>query len=369
MALLKTSYTFNEFFETIKAKINELNENITNWSESSNAGSFARAMAYFMTYMQLQINTVYMSIGRVSTAIGVHLDRKMEDFGLTRKGDTFATTTIEFLGSANRVSTVTINAGTTIETEQDYFGNTIKYELDSTVYLLTGAVSVTGSATCITIGTAGNISSGTLVNLSTPIIGISGTTNPFDVTNGANLEKDEDFRKRLPSHLLGLKRGNEDSILAAAYSIAGISYADITPNTPNLGTFTLFITTETGVVDNVLKARVLSAVNEVKAFCITPNIVAPSISGVTIEFEAKIDADNYNTLILINYMKQQLSNFVNLRAKNSLYLSEIHREMLKIDGVNYIDNVTINNVEENLELSRLYTIKIEDVSDITITVL
>lgn len=365
----RTNYAFEEIYNLIKDTINSFSSNKpTFWGESSTVRAIVKALAYWIEFLQLQINITY-STFRTKTARGIHLDRRMEDFNLTRRAATYATTIQKFNASSGNTVTVSIPAGTIITTEKDFFGNTIPYTLQSTLSLPTGTASVTGLIVCNTIGTIGNVASGAINTLPTAIVGVSGTLNIEDVSNGALEETDDDYRKRLINHLLGLKKGNEDAILSAIYAVEGISYVKIVENHPSQGNFTIYVTTESGIVDSVTRSLVNDAVKKVRGFCVTYNLVTPIVSGIVIEMDTLLDTDLYNQDSLISLMKETLFDYVNNKKKNTLYISDIINLLMDINGVINVKNVTINNVADDFSLSNLYVLKVLDLTDITINLL
>lgn len=365
----RTTYTFDELFNIIKDKVNEFTSNKpTFWGLGSVARSFAQSVAHLADWLQLNINVTYLSF-RTKTARGLHLDYRMEDYGLSRNFPTQAVAVQKFIGVTGRTLSVTIPVGTVVETEPNSLGDILSYTLNNELTLLTGDTFVTGYVTCTTGGTLGNVSSGKIINLAQPINDIESTTNLEIITNGTDLETDEDLRTRLPAYLVGLKKANEQAIESAIRSVEGVTYVKIVENFPTSGIFTAYVNNETGIIDSVQLENINNAIKESKAFCISYSVVVPQISGITLSFDLEANTTTFDVVRLTSFIKQTLFDSINNIKLNKLYRSEIIRIVKDIEGVINIKNVLINGVDDDLLLTDLYVVKISDVSDITITVL
>ena len=367
---VRTTYTLDEFYELIKSKINEENPNKpVFWGRGSIVRSLAKAMAYLGSYIQLQANILYSSVF-IRYARGTHLRRLISNFGMSAKEASFAIAPQIFIGSSGRTSTVNIDAGTVVSREADVFGNIISYELVDSLTLLTGDASVSGYVVCQQIGTVGNAVSGSINVLDVPIVGIDSTYNLEDVTNGSEIESDEQIKTRVSDYLLGLKKGNESAILSAVRSVEGVTYVKISDNTPTAGNFTVFVSSENGILDSVTLFKVNEAINESKGFCVTATVITPTESNVTIEFDVTFE-DNVDSLSQSNTLDQiklDILNLINKANKNSVYRADIITLVKRTKGIKNVKNVFVEGVAQDLELSDLFITKVADVSDITINV-
>lgn len=368
MNLYRRTYTFDEIFNIIKNKINESTTKVSFWGDSGLATSIIKAIAFIIAEIQLQINIIVLS-NKLSTSWGRHLDNFFEDFNFSRKNDTYAIAVQEFIGKNDRVDDIIIPANTTVSTEKDYYGNTIKYSLISDLFLPLSENSVTGYVVCKEIGTIGNNLMNTINILDSDVDGIASTTNIEDISNGSNIEKDSEAKDRFTTYLLSLKNADESAISNAVNSVEGITYSEVISNFPSNGTFTVFCSTESGIVDSVLKAKIMNKVKKVKAFGIIPNVISPIINYVDIRLDVRLNTNDYNSVLLIQLIKNRLMNFVNLKSKYQLYKSDIIQEIKKINGVIDIQEVYINNIDQSYILTKNNTIKVQDIDDIEINIL
>ncbi len=353
----------------MRDKINEFSQKKpTFWGQGSIARAFLQSVAYIATFIQLQINICYQAFRTVS-ARGFHLDRRMEDFDLERRLLTNTLVVQTFYGEDGRVDDIVLPEGLVVKTAPDLFGNVLSYELVEDIVLTSDKESVTGTCQCTQAGKVGNTTANTIVLFDSTPAGIESTTNLEDVSNGAEIESDDDFKARLPAKYLSLRMANGAAIESAAYGVEGISYVKILENHPAAGNFSLFVSTDSGIVDSILREKVRLAVEAVRAFCITFSIIIPTVQNITIEFDALLNTNDYNTEALQLQMKTELFNFVNNLRRSSVYVSDVIALLRQVSGVLNIKAVEINGVADDLTLIDLYVAKIEDLSDITINLL
>lgn len=364
---IRTNYTFSEFFDLLKAKVNEFNSNKpTYWGSDGVATTLFQAVSYLAEFLQLQINIAYTSFS-VATAKGLHLIRRIGDFGMSPIEQNFASTIQTFSGASGRVLDITIPAGTIVKTQLNSLLQQKFYTLQNDVILPSGSVSATGVIVSNIAGKAGNTASGTIIEFNSPIAQITGTINLEEVSDGVEDETDDEIRARIPKFLNGLQTSNTSAIESAVYKVNGIKYVKVVENHPTAGNFSVYVSTETGYVDTLLLSRVRNAIDKVKDICVTYSVFAPIIQNITISFNLDINGTNYNTTNLIYLIQNQVKDYINNSKKSIVYLSDIISLVKSNIGVRNINNVKINNIAEDLILNELYVAKINDVSDISIT--
>lgn len=363
---IRTNYTQTDFFNLYQNKINEgVDNKLTYWGNGSLIKAKGNAVTFFAENLQLQVNITYSSF-RIKTAKGLHLDNRAGDFDTYRTAGTNAIAIQRFVGITGRTIDITIPANTVVTTEVDIFGNTISYELNSLLVLTSGQVSTTGLVTCTKEGTVGNVQSGMIVVLPTTIVGIESTYNIENISNGAEDENDQQFKTRIPNAVRGLQCANEFSIKDAVYALPEITFVDVDENSPTEGNFSVFVTTDTGYVDSITRARVSQALKGIKAYCVTYSIITPIISGVVVELDVEIDAENYQQNTLEQLIQITLLNYTNNKAISALTTSDINLITRRIDGVTNAKNILINGIASDIELEKTHVIKILDVSHITV---
>lgn len=366
----RSNYTFLEFFNIFKDKVNESSPNApTNWLEGSTARAVGHAISFLAETLQLNINIAFQSF-KIKTAKGIHLDRRVGDWGIIRKESIKATAVITFTLSSGRTNDIIYPAGLVFRTPTDIFGNYKSYELINDVTALIADTTVTGTVIAIQDGSLGNTPINTITISESTLTGVDSVSNLEAVGSGADRETDEQLRARTITYINGFKGiGSQSSIEAQAYSVEGIILAKAIKDTNVNGNFTLYVTNREGVVDSQLTNDVITAVEQVVAFPITFNVIAPIPTYITIEFDGLLDVTTYNQNALVLKIQDTLKSFINNIRRNEIYIADIISNVKSIDGVINIKNVKINGLTADLELTELETAKINNIADITINLI
>lgn len=364
----RTNYTFNEIFDIMKNKINEFSTNKpTFWGEGSVARALFQPVAYFVEFMQLQVNLAYLSF-RIATAKGLHLTLRGSDFDFNPKTATKAVGIQQFTGATGRTLDILIPQDFEITTEADIFGNKLSYKVLSDITLTSGATTVTGYVIANDSGASYNTASGTLILMPSTPSGIESTTNLYPIENGTNNESDDSYRGRFPSYILGLKTGNKDSIESKVYAVDGITFVNVLGNHPTNGNITVYITNESGVVDPILIQNVRNALDKVVTFPITYSVIFPTVNYISIEVDATLDTATYDSSALILQMKNGLLSYINSIKRNNIYIADIIYYLKTIDGVLNVKNVKINDEQVDYTIDASNVAKLASIASITVNI-
>lgn len=332
-------------------------------------GSIIRTMfevvAVFVEFLQFLVEMAFNSF-YTDTAEGDDLDNRIEDFDMERNESVSASGALTFQSDSAATETFIISAGTSVATQPDVFGNTIIFTLDDDVTFLSGALSATGVVTCSTPGVIGNVASGKITNITTSISGVDSVTNLAAFTNGATEESDDQVRKRIPIHLNGLQKGNEDGIKDAVFEVDGITLVRMEENNPQIGYITVYVSNESGVLTQEQIDAVGDAAEGAASFGIEVNVVTPTVEYVTISLDAEIDTTYYD----LNLVKADIQDSIDERVRTNpdldLYLYDIILAAT-VQGVNNVKNVKINNVASDYTVVGFKVIRLNDKTiDITI---
>ena len=249
------------------------------------------------------------SVARVAaqlraSAIGDDLDRKIleESWGrLTRKPAAAAVFTLN-------ISRPNANAGSgSLAKGTEILAGGLTFTLDSPIIF--GASDVgpkTGSFTCATVGTVGNLAPSQLSGFKSPLalfdasLVLSTTSSDPNVgssTGGAEKEKDDEFRARAAQWDAGLDR-NIDLLAAEALAVPGVAFATaielLNANGEPYGDVQLYVGDVNGRANAALLARVQAGIRTgrmagqyVALFGTTPSMQAISLHiGVLDTYDA-----------------------------------------------------------------------------------
>lgn len=305
---------YNLFIATVQNKVPGLTD--------TNDGSILDGLAgvYSIAGMELQRQTVtQFNKTFIDLANGPEITGNTDDlqtlavdhYGslFERPGAVEAVDTVTFRSLNTTTGTVTILAGTVVQTQPDANGNVQQYGTNSTVTLTkTGSgtpVTVSVGVTALVAGAAGSASAGTITSISTPL-----TDNAITVTNagnstGVDAQDDAEYRETIRNLIVSLRAATKAAIQAVALTVPGITVATaVETELPviqyNIGTgaiqagasyfyipfVTLYVFSAAGAPNSTLLAEVQTAINQIRAFGVFINVVAAN--PVTINWTAHL---------------------------------------------------------------------------------
>lgn len=174
-------------------------------------------------------------------------------------------------------------------TNPNYDPGTLSYKIPA------NATEVYVKVEALTVGTEGNVAANTLVVMPTPISGIDGCINPYAISNGQAREGNIALRKRFRD--FNMSRGSATKA-AIAFAIASISpdieytlleNVAVDGVTSQPGNFVVLVGDVNGILTPELLTAVNTAVDAVRPFCSTYNILPPTLVFPTIVMVLSID--------------------------------------------------------------------------------
>lgn len=144
----------------------------------------------------------------ISKQTGTNLENEATNTTKERLPGSYSTVTLTFWTETTPSATITIPAGTQVNTIGTVFVSPVTFEVVNTSAFPASSAGALFSydrgryefnvtAICTSIGTIGNVGSGTATSMSGSISGVTGVTNLIAASGGADSESDEDFRKRV----------------------------------------------------------------------------------------------------------------------------------------------------------------------------
>ena len=211
--------TYAEIFAEMETEAKaRFGENV-NTSERSFLGILLRLFAWFLSKVwQATENSYYGAY--VNTAEGVQLDRLGPYVGIRRKLATWASGTIQLIGTPGH----TEPAGFRVETPTGVVFETVEdITLDATGI-------GTGEIRALEPGTIGNVAAETITVITNPNANITSCTNPAPTSGGQNKETDQEFRERFALSVSGGGAATIDSIRSALLRTPGVRAAVVIEN-------------------------------------------------------------------------------------------------------------------------------------------
>lgn len=362
--MIRNIYTFSQILNRMTNRLSSTTP-LSDFTPGSNVRTMLEVITIFIEYLQFLIENAFKSF-YIDTATGDDLINRIQDFNMEKREAVAARGIQTFISATPAVSTFVISAGTQVSTQPDVFGDTISYNLDNDITFVSGALTATGYVTCSILGIDGNVSSGMVTNIPTTIDGITSVNNYEAFTNGSTEETEDQIRKRVPVHLNGLQRANEDGIKSAILEIEGITLVRLEENNPAAGFVTVYVSNESGTLSTEQLEAVTTVAEDSAAFGIEISVITPTVQYITISLSAEIDTENYDEEFVKQDIRDSIDERVRTNPASDLLLYDIILAAT-VQGVNNIKNVTLDGVAADLEVSGFKVIRLNDPSvDITI---
>ncbi len=206
-------YTFQpptsfKSFDEVSAEM-DVNLRALQPAATTQPGSVTRNL--FIDLPANQFGTLYGSIQRVSLIQSLNnLDQfqgtELDDFGanfnVTRGGSTISTGNVTFGSSAVAVAPILVPIGTRVSTLSTTTQNSIFFRTLADGTIFPGQNSVTVPVEAEIAGSAGNVGSGTVILISSAILGVSIVTNQNPTSGGRDQEADADYAIRIKASFL-----------------------------------------------------------------------------------------------------------------------------------------------------------------------
>lgn len=207
------TYTFQgdssfKDFDTISGEM-DVNLRALQPSATTQIGSVTRNLFIDLPANQLtnlyaaaQRVSLIQSLNNLSSFEGTELDDFAGNFNVVRGGSTTASGQVTFGSSAIATALILIPAGTRVATLSTTTQASVFFRTIEDGSIFPGQSSVTIPVEAENAGSSGNVGSGTIVILSTPILGISVVANQNPTSGGRDQESDTDFAARIKATFL-----------------------------------------------------------------------------------------------------------------------------------------------------------------------
>jgi uncharacterized phage protein gp47/JayE len=199
----------------------------------------------------IEISDLYNSInegsqlGLITESVGVFLDLKATEYGITRNAAIKATVTISFTVSA----AITIPKGTRVSNVVTPNETAIEFETDVDL-VFAGAATDTVASTAVIAGTSGNLAATTITRLVSSVILITVVNNVAASVGGVEKETDEILRARALRRIREPSHGGNvgDYLIWAVEASADVAKVGVDPLGSGAGTVDVYILAANNVV-------------------------------------------------------------------------------------------------------------------------
>lgn len=264
---------------------------ITNFSESSVAGTLANTLATFLSDIYGTLSDMEIQ-NNLSTAYGPYLDRIGELFGLARLQAKSATT----VGSGRSVlftnptaNVIAVPANTRIWSRSNY---SLAFYTTATVTVPAADANGVAGRAYVDVAAAGtgdafNVAPNTLTihNAGSQFLQVS---NVRAITNGASMESDDNYRYRIKNALLARQGDNETRLRLALLELPGVRDVVIRPLARGTGTVDAIIVPTDRYVSDALIDQAQIVAEEAVALGVSVQVKAPVEHPVDVEIQIAV---------------------------------------------------------------------------------
>lgn len=224
------------------------------------------------------------------TAAGEYLDYHAQLRGIERKGAEYARGTVRFYGDEAGDSDRVIPAGTVCMT-QGY----VRFATVQDGVLPAGERYTDVPVQAVQAGSAGNVGAGSVNTMAVVPVGITGCSNPTDMTAGADRESDEQLRGRVLASFARLPNGANCAYyeqLAEAFE--DVAAAVAIPRRRGVGTVDVVVAAQSGLPEQALLDEIGRRMEENREIAVDVAVVGPET--VPVDVTVRIAAQDFDTV-------------------------------------------------------------------------
>jgi len=309
------------------------------------------------------------NFARAQTSTGVNLDTWMAQFGFVRIQATAAEGAVTLSTAGILGYNVVIPVGTIVQTR----GGVIQYQLVADItqpaynagqnayIILAGNTSISATAQCTTLGTAGNVTANQLIQVTSSIPGLATVTNPLPISNGTAAETDTQFFTRWLGYLSSLSSATLTAIEGAINSVGTDLDFQVLDNETQTGStqygfFTVVVEQNSLPPSANLITSISNAVNNARAFTVQDTVVAPTlVTLASVSMTVRLTSVGTNSQV-----QTAIANYINtLPIGTSVLISSLISAALQ-NGASSVEGGTtkINAVNTDLIITPLQAARV-----------
>lgn len=280
--------------------------------------------------------------GFAETASGKELDKKVEEYGLERKGATASSGIVTIIGIE----------GASIVKGEMVSSDSLNFIFQENTKILNGVAEV--EVKCEIVGNAGNIPEGAIKYFPKTLQGLQTVSNKEAFANGYDEESDEDLRQRYYVKVrTPATSGNIYHYKNWAMSVIGVGDCKIVPLWNGNGTVKVIIlNSNKKAADEELINNVFNYIEEQRPIGATVTVVSASEKIINISVKLSIE-NGYSEDVIKENIEKNIESFLASIAFQNSYISyaKIGAIILSSEGVQDYSNLLINNASSNININ------------------
>jgi hypothetical protein len=368
MASLPTQ-SFSTIVTNTIAGIQGRASKLINFSIGSTLRAIVEGFAGLFLWFQAMVLQVLQAT-RLSTSSGVDVDTFTADFmpiipgsqtaqlpnGSPRLGAQFASGQVTFSRFTAGPSDCFVPVGATVQTSdgtQNF--NVIADPTFATYSAIKGGYTLTSNVASIVVpvqdaiaGAAGNVVSGAISTMTSPITGIDTVNNVAAFINGADFESDSALKKRFAAYVLGLSRGDNFGLTASIEGAAVNVQFTLTEDynydgSYHPGFFFVVADDGSGSPSPAFLATVLAAAQAVRPLGIQCTVFPPVVLLANVSMQITTAPGYIHNVVVAQVAAQLALNINSLGLGVPLPFSLLASWAYSIPGVTAASNVILNS--------------------------
>jgi uncharacterized phage protein gp47/JayE len=356
-----TLKAFSQIIEDMGAALQSSATSLVDVSVGSVVRAIFEANASVVLWLQWLILQVLQTT-RASTSSGADLDSWMMDFGLARLPATSATGIVTFSRFATNLP-ATIPVGTIIKTSGGPLSFSVVeddtlsiWQPSSSGYVMPiGVNSVDLPVACTTGGSLGNVLTGAINVIATPLPGVDQVNNATPLFDGIDAENDQSLRGRFPNYLASRSRATTTAVQSAIANVRqGLDVA-IQENTAADGTvrsgfFIVTVDDGSGFPSSALLSSIASSIDLVRPVGTMFAVMAPTVVTVEVELTAVLTTTAAPAQCVSN-IQDQVANYLDgLAIGRTAAVTRVAQNAYRADsGIENITGILLNGLPSDVE--------------------
>lgn len=368
MASLPTQ-SFNTIVTNTIAGIQGRASKLINFAIGSTLRAIAEGFAGLFLWFQAMVLQVLQAT-RLSTSSFIDVDTFTADFmpvipgsqtaalpnGSPRLGAQAASGQVTFSRFTAGATTCFIPVGATVQTSDGQTNFAVTADTTFGTYsagppagytLASSVASIIVPVKAVVAGAAGNVSSGAIATMTSPITGIDTVNNVAAFVNGADQESDSALKSRFAAYILGLSRGDfyglNSSILGSAVNVQftlteGYNF----DGSYHPGFFFVVADDGSGSPSPAFLAIIAAAAQAVRPLSVQCSVFPPVVIFANVSMQITT-ATGYNHNTVVAQVAALIAlNINSLGLGNALPWTQLAAWAYTIPGVTRVSNVLLN---------------------------
>jgi uncharacterized phage protein gp47/JayE len=280
----------------------------------------------------------------IDGATGDDLETLLAGFGFTRQEAVQASTTLRFSVNDPAPYDVTIPAGTVVSTEGAGDEEPVEFATDEEAVLPADATSVDVDATAVLGGAAGNVTSGTLVEIVDELPGVDAVNNPTDAREGVDAWSDVEYRSAFRAWLAGRGKATPAAIEGRALEVPGVVSAHLRENHPSRGYNKLYVSSgsEGAVSVSLLEAVADALGDEYRGAGTALSVLGADTTSVDVELTLTVRA-GYSSSVVQAAVTAAITRYLHaLPCAEDVRLARLVQYAMSVPGVQDLEIIDVD---------------------------